>query len=191
MTGDVRRIADEVKARKESNLSIMKKGLIQHKNAGEAPVSVQLKVILNDTPLTIKRVLNRNETTFLRDDTTVTITKSEGIQGESIDEIFNGNLSVTENFYDHFTCSHDKNIRIYEKGRKDLYDLFKLYLGGNSSIDSLMLCDRHSEYREKWGSRHFWARGYYVATVGNVYEATILEYIRGQEESDKLDDGIK
>lgn len=48
--------------------------------------------------------------------------------------------------------------------------------------------DRHPEYREKWGGRHFWARGYYVATVGNVNEETILEYIRSQEESDKLED---
>ncbi|HOA81250.1 MAG TPA: AAA family ATPase [Defluviitaleaceae bacterium] len=135
LTGDVRRISDEVKARKESNLSIMKKGLIQHKNAGNEPVSVQLKIILNGVLLTIKRVSKRNATTYLRDDTTVTITKSEGVQGDSIDEIFNGNFSITENFYDHFICSHDKNLKIYEKGRKDLYDLFKLYLGSNSSIE--------------------------------------------------------
>ena len=62
------------------------------------------------------------------------------------------------------------------------------YLKGKST---LMLFDRHPEYREKWGGRHFWARGYYVATVGNVNEDTILEYIRGQEESDKLEDGVK
>ena len=62
------------------------------------------------------------------------------------------------------------------------------YLKGKST---LMLFDRHPEYREKWGGRHFWARGYYVATVGNVNEDTILEYIRSQEESDKLEDGIK
>ena len=34
---------------------------------------------------------------------------------------------------------------------------------------------------------HFWARGYYVATVGSVNEETILKYIREQEENDKLD----
>lgn len=62
------------------------------------------------------------------------------------------------------------------------------YLKGKST---LMLFDRHPEYREKWSGRHFWARGYYVATVGNVNEDTILEYIRSQEESDKLQDGIK
>ncbi len=33
--------------------------------------------------------------------------------------------------------------------------------------------------------------GYYVATVGNVNEETILKYIQEQEENDKLEDGRK
>ncbi|MCI1310365.1 MAG: transposase, partial [Lachnospiraceae bacterium] len=37
----------------------------------------------------------------------------------------------------------------------------------------------------------FWARGYYVATVGNVNEETIRNYIREQEENDRIEDGIK
>ncbi len=41
------------------------------------------------------------------------------------------------------------------------------------------------------GDRHFWARGYYVSTVGNVNEETILKYIQEQEENDKLEDGRK
>jgi len=62
------------------------------------------------------------------------------------------------------------------------------YIKGKSA---LMIFDRHPEYRQKYGGRHFWARGYYVATVGNVNEETIIEYIRKQEEDDKLEDGIK
>lgn len=65
---------------------------------------------------------------------------------------------------------------------------FMSYLKGKSS---LMFFDRHPEYRPKWGDRHFWARGYYVATVGNVNEDTIREYIRNQEEYDRIEDGIK
>jgi len=37
---------------------------------------------------------------------------------------------------------------------------------------ALMLFDRHPEYRERF-NRHFWARGYYCETVGNVNEDTI------------------
>ena len=65
---------------------------------------------------------------------------------------------------------------------------FMSYLKGKST---LMLFDRQPEYRTKWGDRHFWARGYYVATVGNVNEETILKYIQEQEENDKLEDGRK
>ena len=61
---------------------------------------------------------------------------------------------------------------------------FMSYLKGKSS---LMIFDRHPEYRRKGANWHFWARGYYVATVGNVNEATIVEYIRNQEETDKLE----
>ena len=49
-----------------------------------------------------------------------------------------------------------------------------------------MLFDRHPEYRSKNG-RHFWARGYYVETVGNVNEETIKKYIKEQEESDRIE----
>ena len=56
---------------------------------------------------------------------------------------------------------------------------------------SLMFFDRHPELRPKWADRHFWARGYYVATVGNVNEETVRNYIREQEENDRLEDGIK
>lgn len=62
------------------------------------------------------------------------------------------------------------------------------YLKGKSA---LMFYDRHPEMRTKWGDRHLWARGYYVATVGNVNEETIRNYIREQEENDKLEEGNK
>ena len=55
----------------------------------------------------------------------------------------------------------------------------------------MMLFDRHPEYRTKWGDRHFWARGYFVSTVGNVNEETVRKYIQEQEENDKLEDGRK
>ena len=61
---------------------------------------------------------------------------------------------------------------------------FMSYLKGKSA---LMLFDRHPEFRAKRGDKHFWAKGYYVTTVGNVNEETIREYIRNQEENDKLE----
>ncbi len=51
---------------------------------------------------------------------------------------------------------------------------------------SLILFDRHPEYRERY-NRHFWARGYYCETIGNVDEATITKYIAEQYERDRLE----
>ena len=62
---------------------------------------------------------------------------------------------------------------------------FMGYLKGKST---LMLYDRHPELVRKGMRRNFWARGYYVSTVGNGNEATVKEYIRNQEENDKLED---
>ena len=63
---------------------------------------------------------------------------------------------------------------------------FTSYLKGKST---LMLFDRHPEYRQKWGDRHFWARGYYVSTVG-LNEETIRKYVREQEKHDQAIDKL-
>jgi putative transposase len=60
------------------------------------------------------------------------------------------------------------------------------FMGWLKGKSTLMIFDRHPEYRDRQG-RHFWARGYYVSTVGNVNEETVLKYIREQEENDKLE----
>ena len=50
---------------------------------------------------------------------------------------------------------------------------------------ALMIFDRHPDYRDRYG-RHFWARGYYVETIGKVNEDVIRKYIAEQEESDRM-----
>lgn len=61
---------------------------------------------------------------------------------------------------------------------------FMGYLKGKSS---LMIFDRHANLKYKYGSRHFWSRGYYVDTVGRN-ERVIKEYIRNQLEEDYTKD---
>lgn len=46
-----------------------------------------------------------------------------------------------------------------------------------------MILDRHANLKYKYGNRHFWARGYYVDTVGK-YEGAIKEYIHNQLQDD-------
>ena len=57
------------------------------------------------------------------------------------------------------------------------------YLKGKSAM---MIFERHANF---W-SRHFWAEGYYVSTVG-LNTATIQKYIREQEKEDQIMDKLK
>ena len=41
-----------------------------------------------------------------------------------------------------------------------------------------------------WG-RHLWARGYFVASSGNVTDETIAEYIRLQDQAPAADEQFK
>jgi putative transposase len=61
---------------------------------------------------------------------------------------------------------------------------FMGYLKGKSA---LMIYDKHPEERSKW-SKAFWARGYYVTTIGNVTEEAIKKYIEEQAEEDRKED---
>jgi len=60
------------------------------------------------------------------------------------------------------------------------------YLKGKSS---LMIFDRHADLKYKYGNRYFWARGYYVDTVGRN-KKQIAEYIRNQLGSDRPADQL-
>jgi putative transposase len=60
------------------------------------------------------------------------------------------------------------------------------YLKGKSAM---MIFDRHSNLKYKFGNRHFWAEGYYVSTVG-LNEKTIAKYIREQDKHDQIMDRI-
>lgn len=52
-----------------------------------------------------------------------------------------------------------------------------------------MIFEKFANLKYKFGNRHFWARGYYVSTVG-LNEATIKKYIREQEDADMMVDKV-
>lgn len=59
------------------------------------------------------------------------------------------------------------------------------FVGFLKGKSTLMIFDRHANLKYKYGSRHFWCRGYYVDTVGKN-KKVIAEYIRGQLEEDEM-----
>jgi putative transposase len=58
------------------------------------------------------------------------------------------------------------------------------YIKGKTSR-KLMMEFKHVP-KQYWG-RHLWARGYFVATSGNVTDEAIAEYIRGQQGTEPSD----
>lgn len=61
------------------------------------------------------------------------------------------------------------------------------YIKGKSAIH---LARTYGERKRNFAGQHFWARGYFVSTVGRD-EAVIREYIRRQQEEDRRLDQLK
>ena len=60
------------------------------------------------------------------------------------------------------------------------------YIKGKSAM---MIFERHTNLKYKFGNRHFWSTGYYVSSVG-LNTATIQKYIREQEKQDQIEDKL-
>ena len=63
------------------------------------------------------------------------------------------------------------------------------FMGYLKSKSALMIFDRHANLKYKYGQRNFWARGYFVDTVGKN-EKAIRDYVRNQLEEDFMKDQI-
>jgi len=77
----------------------------------------------------------------------------------------------------HMLVSIPPNIRVSD---------FMGFLKGKST---LMIFDRHANLKYKYGSRHFWCRGYYVDTVERNKNA-IAAYIKNQLQEDIIEDQL-
>lgn len=61
------------------------------------------------------------------------------------------------------------------------------YIKGKSA---LMIHDKYPDKTNGW-TKAFWARGYYVATVGYITEEAARKYIQRQKEESKREDTRK
>ena len=77
----------------------------------------------------------------------------------------------------HMLVSIPPNVRVCD---------FMGYLKGKSTM---IIFERYSNLKYKYGNRHFWSRGYYVNTVGNN-KAAVQKYIQEQEKEDMISDQI-
>ena len=63
---------------------------------------------------------------------------------------------------------------------------FMGYLKGKSA---LMIFERHANLKYRYGNRHFWAKGFFVSTVG-LNTKVVEDYIRNQEKEDMVQDNL-
>ena len=61
---------------------------------------------------------------------------------------------------------------------------FMWYLKGKST---LMIYDRYPEMQSKW-DKVFWAKRYYVETIGNITDEAVQKYITEQAEESRKED---
>ena len=61
------------------------------------------------------------------------------------------------------------------------------YIKGKSSRK---LLQEFEHLRKRYWGQHFWARGYFAVTVGNVNQVDVQKYIEDQETHHKKDDGF-
>jgi len=63
------------------------------------------------------------------------------------------------------------------------------FVGFLKGKSSLIIHERHGNYKYKYGNRSFWCRGYYVDTAGKNTKK-IAEYIANQLKEDQISDQI-
>ena len=66
---------------------------------------------------------------------------------------------------------------------------FSSFVGFLKGKSSLMIFEKFSNLKYKYGNRHFWCIGFYVDNVGKNKKA-IEEYIRNQKQEDMIADQI-
>ncbi len=94
-------------------------------------------------------------------------------------------------------CTY-KSVEILEAhAMKDHIHMLKIspklavssFMGYLKEKSSLMIFERHENLKYKYGNRNFWAKGYYVSTVG-LNTKVVEEYIRNQEKEDMISDSL-
>jgi len=127
LTGTVKRIYDDYFKRcstaKEQQIIESDRGLIRNVNSIDNNINVKIDVIYKGKEVLLERKFEviSKEVDGLRLLDIPTIESTDNYIVEELTEILK---DTTEKFNDNFICSYDKNIEMYSKGRKEIYDIF-------------------------------------------------------------------
>jgi DNA repair exonuclease SbcCD ATPase subunit len=136
LTGSIYRVKDDFDRKKEDTKT-MQVGLIRNsQNISDVSVTITGKYLGEN--FTLKRLFNGdNEAdSLIPSNTFVYLNDNKQNSNFTIDNIINRKIS--NRFYENYTCSYEKNIRVYEKSRDDIYKLFSEFLGGTREIEMII-----------------------------------------------------
>lgn len=126
LTGNVDRVLTEFKGRteaKERRTLLANKGLLRNINRVKDDINVSLELDYKGNIVVCKRVFNGEydfEALGMSEKPIITCTDAV-VQ----DEVYKMFLNNLETFNDNNICSLEKNLKMYSKGRKNIYELFQ------------------------------------------------------------------
>jgi DNA repair protein SbcC/Rad50 len=139
LTGNIKRLENDFMSRKESSKPTkeIQRGMIRN-NPKNKNVSVTLEIEYQKKEYVVERLFNDlNEVkAFDPRNSIFKINGEQIIENPTIDYILD--KSISRDFYDRYTCSYEKNIKVYEKSRSDIYELFSSFFGGTDEIEKLI-----------------------------------------------------
>lgn len=138
LTGTVRRLNDELEARLKggdtTNASLQKGVLRNILTDGE--VRVSLMVSFDGKPIIFTRSFSdKNEKEGLMPEKTIFEISADTTLEQDLESFIN---EIREYFYDRHTCSYEKNLNMYKKGRKDIYQMFSTFFGSNTKLETII-----------------------------------------------------
>ncbi|MDF0736472.1 AAA family ATPase [Bacillus pacificus] len=135
LSGTIRRIQEDYEIRKEKSNNLQR-GLIRH-NPSKKEVSVLIEAEIQGQLFKLERSFNKEleSEAFVVENTLLKVNEKELLNG-TIDDVLN--KKIADIFYDRYVCSYDKNIKIYEKSRDGIYQMFSAFFGGTQEIENVI-----------------------------------------------------
>lgn len=127
LTGSVKRVYDDYIKRcptsKEQQIQDSDKGLIKNTNSIDNEIYVKLNIVYKEKEVNLQREYYVVDTEVEG----LKLSSIPNIESEDEDikkELMTSLIDTVGSFYDNFICSYEKNIELYSKGRKEIYEIF-------------------------------------------------------------------
>ena len=127
LTGTIKRVYDDYIKRcptlKEQQIQDSDKGLIKNINSIDNEIYVKINIFYKEKEVNLQREYCVVDSEF--DGLKLNyIPNIESEDEEVKKELMTSLIDTLGRFYDNFICSYEKNIELYSKGRKEIYEIF-------------------------------------------------------------------